>query len=109
MCMEFDAVSGTGGCLGLLGEGEPSLTADSDCAGDALCSDVILFTPSTRVAGSGGGNGDIDKADIDAECAWYTRIDLNRGRDRTCWSSRKCLEKLSRVLSDSRYFHYEFQ
>lgn len=70
ICIELEAVTGTGGCLGLLAEGEPFLALGNDCAGDDLCSDVILFTASTLVTGMGGGNGEIDKADIDAEWAW---------------------------------------
>lgn len=70
MCIEFEAVTGTGGCLGLLAEAEPSLLPENDFAGDGLCSDAILFTASTLVTGTGGGNGEMDKADIDAEWAW---------------------------------------
>ena len=42
----------------------------NDCAGEALCSDVILFTASTFPGATGGGNGDIDTAVMDAEWAW---------------------------------------
>lgn len=69
MCIEFEAVIGTGACLGPLAEGEPSFALENDCAGDDLCSDAILFTASTLVTGAGGGNGEMDNADIDAEWA----------------------------------------
>lgn len=70
MCIEFEAVAGTGGCLGLLDEGDPSLAFENECAGDDLCSDATLFTASTLVTGLGWGSGEMDKADIDAEWAW---------------------------------------
>ena len=66
MCIEFEAVTGTEGCLAPRAKGEPSLL-DDEWAADDLCSDVILFTASTLVTCMDGGCGEIDKADIDAE------------------------------------------
>lgn len=66
MCIEFEAVAGTAGCLGLRAEGEPSLLEYEWAAGD-LCSDVILFTASTLVTCMDGGCGEMDKADMEAE------------------------------------------
>lgn len=54
---------GMEGCFGALRDGFPSL------AFDALYSDVILVIASPLVAGRGGGNGEIERADIEAEWA----------------------------------------
>lgn len=57
------------GCFGALGDGFPSLAFDVDCEGDVLYSDVILVIASPLVDGRGGGNGEIERADIEAEWA----------------------------------------
>ena len=85
MCIAFDGVRGTGGCFGLLDEGEVVFTFSDDFSEEALCSDVIRPTASPLAVGNGGGNGDTDKVDIEAEWARYTRIDLSDGRARTCY------------------------
>lgn len=38
--------------------------------GGPWCSEAILLTASTLAAGKGGGNGDIEIVDVDAEWAW---------------------------------------
>lgn len=60
---------GMEGCFGALGDGFPSLAFDVDREGDALYSDVILLIASPLVAGRGGGNGEIERADMEAEWA----------------------------------------
>lgn len=61
---------GMEGCFGALGDGFPSLVFDNDHEEDALCSVAILVIASTLVTGNGGGNGEIERADIEAEWAW---------------------------------------
>ncbi len=70
MYIEFEGVFGTEGCLGVLGDGEPSLALEDDCTGDALWSDEILVTASAFGTGRGGGNGEMDMEVIEAEWAW---------------------------------------
>ena len=68
--MALEGVAGTGGCLGLRGEDCcGTLRLAVELAGDLRCSDAILLTASTFEAGKGGGNGEMEMADIDAECA----------------------------------------
>lgn len=57
------------GCFGALGDGFPSLAFNAEREGDVLYSDVILVIASPLVDGRGGGNGEIERADIDAEWA----------------------------------------
>ncbi len=39
--------------------------------GEAVrCSDTIRFAASNFVAASGGGNGEIESAEVEAVCAW---------------------------------------
>lgn len=57
------------GCFGALGDGFPSLAFNVDREGDVLYSDVILVIASPLVGGRGGGNGEIERADIEAEWA----------------------------------------
>ena len=68
--MALEGVRGTGGCLGLLGEDCcGTLRLEAELAGEPRCSDVILLTASTFEAGRGGGNGEIEMADMEAEWA----------------------------------------
>lgn len=69
ICIAFDGVRGTGGALGLLDTGEVVFVLEDDCPEDALYSEFIRPTASPLVVGNGGGNGDIDTADIEAEWA----------------------------------------
>lgn len=66
----FEGMFGMEGCFGALGDGLPSLVFDNDHEEDALCSVVILVMASPFVTGRVGGNGDIERADIEAEWAW---------------------------------------
>lgn len=69
--MAFEGVRGTDDGLGLLGEDACwVLRLAAEFAGDPRCSEAILLTASTLEAGNGGGNGDIERADIEAEWAW---------------------------------------
>ena len=68
--MRFDGVRGTGCCLGVLAEGDSLLLLGVDGLGEALCSEATLFTASSFVAASGGGNGDMETLEMDAEWAW---------------------------------------
>lgn len=52
-------------------------------AGDSCRSDVGLLFGSPRVAGSGGGNGEIEMEETEAECGWYTRSTWNDGSTST--------------------------
>ena len=71
ICMAFEGVRGTGGCFGLpRGDCCWALRLAAELAGELLCSVVILLTASTFEAGSGGGNGEMERADMDAEWAW---------------------------------------
>ena len=66
--MAFEGVRGTGGCFGLLDAGEVVFALKDNCS-EALCSNAIRPTASPLTVGNGGGNGDIDKVDIEAEWA----------------------------------------
>ena len=69
--MAFEGVSGTGDCLGFLGDDcWGLLRLEAELAGAPRWSDTILLTASTLEAGNGGGNGEIDIAEIEAEWAW---------------------------------------
>lgn len=70
MYIAFEAVAGTVGCLGVLVLGELSLTFEIERTEEVLCSVVSLWTASGFVAGGGGGNGEMDRADIEAEWTW---------------------------------------
>ena len=67
MCILLEAIGGTRGCFKFLEFAEPDFASGNDRAGDALCSEVTLFTGSVLEIGRGGGNGDIDKAEMEAE------------------------------------------
>ena len=67
MCIAFEGVRGTGGGLGLLEAGEEASLVDGDCPEEALYSAAIRPTASPLAVANGGGNGDIDKLDIDVE------------------------------------------
>ena len=58
---------GTGCCLGVLAEGDSLLLLGVDGLGEALCLEATLLTASGFVAASGGGNGDMETLDMDAE------------------------------------------
>ena len=38
--------------------------------GEPRCSEASLFAASSFVTASGGGKGDIETLEMDAECAW---------------------------------------
>ena len=70
--IELEGVVGIGGTLGLLPAGEAVFTLlplGVDGAGEPLNSDVILLTASGFAVDNGGGNGDIETAVMEAECA----------------------------------------
>lgn len=68
--MAFEGMFGTCGVCGGLG----TLAVVSDLKEDVLwCVEVwavSLLTPSGTALGRGGGNGDIEMLDMEAECAW---------------------------------------
>lgn len=69
--MAFDGISGTGACcFGLLAEGESLLLFGVEGLGESLRSGANRVGPSNFVGASGGGKGEIDRAEMDAECAW---------------------------------------
>lgn len=51
-------------------EGESFLLLGLEGRGEALWSDAALFAASSFVAANGGGNGDIERPDVEAEWAW---------------------------------------
>lgn len=67
ICIRFEDVSGTGGGFELLAAGDPGVVAEIDGAGDDCCAEARRgFAPVVGV-GSGGGKGDIETAETDAE------------------------------------------
>lgn len=69
MCIEFDGVAGTGGCLGLFGDEAFGELLIEERPGESRRSEATLFKASGRATGSGGGLGEIETIVIDAECA----------------------------------------
>ena len=70
--IEFEGVVGIDTGLGLLPAGEPVfplLPPGVEGAGEPLNSEAILFTTSGFAVCKGGGNGEIEMAVIEAECA----------------------------------------
>ena len=53
--------------------------------GEPRCSEASLFAASSFVTASGGGKGDIETLEMDAECARQTRSDFNEGTDSACY------------------------
>lgn len=67
ICIRFEDVSGTGGGFGLLAEGDPVKLPDIDGAGDDCCAEARRGFAAAVGVGSGGGNGDMETAEMDAE------------------------------------------
>lgn len=68
MWIAFEGVGATGPCFGVLGD--PccgGLSPFTELAGEFWRSDAILLTASTLDDGSGGGKGDIEIEEVDAE------------------------------------------
>ena len=70
MYIKFDGVRGTGGCCGVLADGDSVLLMGVEGRGEPRCSEASLFAASSFVTASGGGKGDIETLEMDAECAW---------------------------------------
>lgn len=72
------------GCRAGLGDvNDPDVVLEGFAGEDGICA-TALVTASGFPLAIGGGNGEIDKAVIEAEWAWYTRTDWNDGSDTTC-------------------------
>lgn len=65
--MAFEGVRGTGSCCPFRVEGDLLLFLGIEDRDEFLCSDASLFTASNLVAANGGGNGDMEMPEIDAE------------------------------------------
>ncbi len=63
----FEFVTGTGGGLGLRPRFEPLLLPAKDGAGNDCCADTRRVFAFDFGLGSGGGKGDIETAETDAE------------------------------------------
>jgi len=71
--MRFEGVRGTGCGLRFLADGESVPLVGVEGLGEPVrCSDVNRFAASNFVTANGGGNGDIESAEVEAVCAWYT-------------------------------------
>lgn len=64
--MAFDGISGTGCDFGVLGEGDSVLFLENEGPGE-LCCFVPLLRTSGFVGARGGGNGEMDRAETEAE------------------------------------------
>ena len=64
--MRFEGVRETGCCLGVLAEGDIFELFGVEGLGEARFSDATLFAASNFVAARGGGNGDMERAEVDA-------------------------------------------
>lgn len=70
MWIKFETVNGTGAGFGLVAAGDPCLAPKIDGAGDDCCADTTRLFASVIGVGRGGGNGEIETAETDAEWAW---------------------------------------
>ena len=76
---------GTAGRLGVLDGALADRFADGVLAGVWIGSDVVLLIAANAVpVGGVGKTGDIERAVIDAECAWYSRIGCSDGTLSVC-------------------------
>ena len=64
--MRLDGVSATGCCLGVRDDGASVALLGVEGRGDGLRSGANLVTESSLVAANGGGNGDIESAEVEA-------------------------------------------
>jgi hypothetical protein len=72
------------GCRGALGVADdPDVTLEGFTGVAGICA-TTLVTASGFPLATGGGKGEIDKAVIEAEWAWYTRTVWNDGSNTTC-------------------------
>ena len=61
---------GTGGGWGLLPAGDAVFLPAGEGAGEDCCAEESRFVEVPFADGSGGGYGEMDTAEMDAECAW---------------------------------------
>ena len=66
----FEGVRGTRCCLGVRAEGESLVCLGVDGLEDAVGSETFLLAISNFVVANGGGNGDIERPDVEAVWAW---------------------------------------
>ena len=76
----LEGVGGVGFGCGLFADWESRVPGDKSRF-------VATFEGVSSFDGTnGGGKGDIEREDIEAECAWYTRIGKREGMESTCWA-----------------------